>query len=253
MWRRRIPFSYQDLVEDCDIQTECYQLDGKRLGAIIKVPAELYRQYPYNASVYVIMQQLRREVFDLGMIEFPNLPLNKTNHTVAIRSPQEHAYSDNPFLTNTCQQPHQDTPPYPTAFGLEQPRRYFATWIISSNGLEAYRQLSLARPELTVEELHQILVPESLDTQMGLLVNHTPGLLLFDNSDYCSLYHAKTCKFDAISQEPEYTCDSPMYSFNEVGLINYMDIIDSRRGIHDRDLQDLEDVKVFMDEENLLG
>lgn len=243
---QRIPFNFSDIMQDCIIETGCYRIENKAIGARIIIPKELHQQYPYNSSAYGFLQQLRQEILDFGTIEFPDLPVNKTNHTVAIRSPKEHSYSNNPFLTDNCQSPHQDTPPYPTAFWLDNPRHYFATWLHSLKVAEEFYIFMQNNPHISVEDAHKILVPKSLQHKTGVLVNQTPGLILIDNSDKHSLYHARTCNFNTTELNPSYTQDSPLYAFNEVGLLNYIDTIDSRRGQHDRDAEDLADVKQYM-------
>ncbi len=178
------------------------------------------------------------------------MPVNKTNHTVALRSPKEHTYSRNPFLTDNCQSPHQDTPPYPTAFWLDAPREYFSTWLHTLTVVEEFYTFTQNNPALSTEEVHRILVPKSIQQKNGILVNQAPGLILIDNSNKHSLYHARTCNFQAIENNPAYTQDSPLYAFNEVGLLNYIDTIDSRRGSNDRNPEDLIEVKQFMDKES---
>lgn len=243
------PFTYQDFERECDIQLHCHTLDGQTLGAKIYIPQALHQLYPYNSSAYSFLQQLRAEIFALGTIEFPGLPLNKTNYTLAQGAPKEHSYSANPFMTGTCQQPHQDTPPYPTAFWLAAARRYFATWILSITAVETFFELMRNRPELSLEEIHEILLPQSLANQSGFLVNQDPGLILIDNSQHRSLYHTRTCNFTAIAARPDYRSDTPIYAFNEIGLLNYIDTMDERRGQQDRDAANLAEVKAFMENE----
>ncbi len=250
----RKPFTFQDFERECDIQLNCYTLNGQALGAKINIPQALHQQYPYNSSAYGFLQQLRAEIFEFGTVEFPNLPLNKTNYTLAQGAPKEHSYSANPFMTGTCQQPHQDTPPYPTAFWLAVARQYFATWILSIKAVEAFFELTQSRPELNLDELHKILVPESLLNQSGFLVNQNPGLILIDNSQHRSLYHTRTCNFQAVTANPDYSCDAKMYAFNEMGLLHHIDSMDERRGSEHRDAVDLAEVKIFMaDEESKQG
>jgi hypothetical protein len=83
------------------------------------------------------------------------------------------------------------------------------------------------------------------------VLNYTPGLLLIDNSHHQQLYHARTCRFDVVEQNPNYTSDAAMYAFNETGLLHYIDAMDERRGEHDRDTEEREDVRVFMTTERL--
>lgn len=245
----RQPFTFQDLTRECRVATGCHRLDGRQLGARIEVPEALRGRYPYNASAYAFLQQLRPAIHELGLIEFPHLPVNKTNHTLAQRSPREHQYSPNPYLTDICQSPHQDTPPLPTAFWLGERRRFFATWVVSQQGLEAFLALSRQAPGLGIEALHQRLVPQSLAEGTGLVLNREPGLLLLDNSEAQLLYHARTCQFDAVANEPDYCSDSPMYAYNEVGLLHYIDSLDIRRGPEDRDPMDLAQVQDFLRQE----
>lgn len=247
----RINFTFEDLSRDCRVETGIYQLDGKSVGAKLWVPEELFNQYPYNASGYDFLQQLRGSIFDYGLIEFPNLPLNKKNYTLAQRAPQQHGYSSNTYMTDFCQSPHQDTPPYPTAFWLASPRQFFATWIMSLQGVERFYRFQQTHSELSIDQIHQRLVPESLANQTGLLLNQHPGLLLIDNSARQSLYHARTCDFAAQAQQPDFETDSPMYAYNEVGLLNYIDMLDSRRGQNDRDAEQVEAVRQFMLNEGL--
>ncbi len=242
----RAPFTFQDLAKDCAIQTACYNIDEREIGAKVIVPNELQHRYPYCASAYVFLQQLRSAIFEFGVVEFPNLPVNKTNHTLAQRSPKEHTYSSNTYLTDLCQQPHQDTPPLPTAFWLGEKRNYFATWVMSTKGVEEFYAFAKDCPQLSVEEVHKIQVAQSLKSKSGFLMNQNPGLVLLDNSDNQSLYHARTCCFQAVEENPDYTFDTPMYAYSEIGLLNYIDSIDSRRCNNDRDARDLEDVKAFM-------
>lgn len=248
-------FSFNDLSKKCEVHEGCFQLNSsaglKKLGARVIVPEVLFETFPFNSSAYSFLQELRGEIFEYGLIEFPNLPVNKINHTVAMRSPKEHSYSSNPYLTEPCQSPHQDTPPYPTAFWLNEVRRYFATWIMTDIAVEDFYQFSRANSNMNIEEIHRQLVPQSLQQQTGLLLNHQPGLLLIDNSARHSLYHAKTCKFDAVLANPGYDSDTPMYTFNEVGLLNYMDELDSRRGQGFRDSDEVERVREFMQREKL--
>lgn len=245
----RKPFTFFDLQAECQIETACHQLDDRPIGVKIRVPPELYNRYPYNASAYVFLQQLRQPLLEFGTVEFPNLPLNKTNHTVAMRHPKQHSYSSNPFLTRFCQEPHQDTPPYPTAYWLDQPRRYSATWVMSLQGLLAYEKFRRQQPQADTETAHRHLVSHSLANGTGLLFNHSPGLMLMENDRHHKLYHARTCNFEAVENNPNNAEDTPTYAFNEPGLINYIDVLDSRRGNEDRDAVDLEEVKAFMAQE----
>lgn len=246
---RRQAFTFADIERECHIETDCYQLDGKALGCKVFVPEALQQQYPFNASAYGFLQELRKRIFEFGTIEFPDLPVNKTNYTLAQRSPKEHEYSPNPYMTDICQFPHQDTPPYPTAFWLPDQRRYFATWLMSLQGVKRFHEYCRANPALGIEDLHRDLVPESLQQGIGLLVNQTPGLILIDNSNHRSLYHARTCNFAAVADHPGYKTDAPMYAFNEEGLLHYIDELDIRRGDEGRDPEDAAQVRAFMADE----
>src|SRR5690606_31269730 len=118
-------FNFDDLARDCAVEIGHRRLDGRAIGARVHVPAALLGQYPYNASCYAFLQQLRAAIDEFGLIEFPGLPVNRTNHTLAQRAPWQHDYSPNPYMTDICQAPHQDTPPFPTGFWLGAPRRLF--------------------------------------------------------------------------------------------------------------------------------
>lgn len=250
---KRRPFNFRDLETECAVDTGHRRLDGRTLGARIRIPEALRGKYPYNASAYTFLQELRGEIREFGLLEFPGLPVNRTNHTVAQRAPCEHGYSPNPYLTDLCQAPHQDTPPYPTAWWLNTRRQYFATWLVSNRGLQAFLGLSRREPDLTMEAIHRQLVAPSLDEGRGLLVNCDPGLTIVDNSGANALYHARTCRFDALPSDTEKVTDSPMYTFNEIGLLHYMNSLDIRRGEHDRDTEDLAQVRAFLDEEGAVA
>jgi hypothetical protein len=251
---QRQPFSFFDIAQECAITTGCYALHGTdntvRTGAQVFVPQELQSRYPYNASAYAFLQQLREAIFDFGTIEFPGLPLNRCNHTIAMRSPREHRYSSNPYLTGECQHLHQDTPPYPTAFWLDEERHYFATWIVSLPGLQRYTEFTRENPDMAMNDVHRQLVPESLANGTGVLLNYQPGLILIDNSEHQQLYHARSCRFDAIEKTPDYEHDTPMYAYNEIGLLQYIDVMDERRGMQDRDDEDKTITALFMQSEN---
>ncbi|HEY9036811.1 MAG TPA: hypothetical protein VIM96_08895 [Pseudomonadales bacterium] len=247
----RSPFTLADIARECTIETGIHALDGHALGLRITVPAGLHNRYPYNASAYAFLQQLRDAIFEYGTVEFPELPVNPCNHTLAQRSPEQHRYSANPYLTDYCQAPHQDTPPYPTAFWLGAPRQYFATWVMSVAGVTRFLQYRQAHRHETIEAIHRALVPESLNNGSGLLLNRQPGLLLIDNSEHRQLYHARTADFAALANNPAPAEDTPMYAFNEVGLMHYIDTLDERRGPHDRDARDLADMRTFMAAERL--
>lgn len=247
----RTPFTLADIERDCHVQSGIHTLDGRPLGLRIHVPSGLRAQYPYNASAYAFLQQLRDAIFEHGTVEFPGLPVNPCNHTLAQRSPEQHRYSANPYLTDYCQAPHQDTPPYPTAFWLGAPRRYFGTWVISLQGLQRYSQYTREHPQHDIETLHRALVPESLANNTGLVLNREPGLLLIDNSNHRQLYHARTCDFSALAANPKPAEETPMHAFNEVGLMHYIDTLDERRGTQDRDAEDLAITRAFMAAESL--
>lgn len=247
----RTPFTLADIERDCHVQAGCHRLDDRPLGLRITVPAELQHRYPYNASAYAFLQQLREAILEHGTIEFPGLPVNPCNHTLAQRSPEQHRYSSNPYLTDYCQAPHQDTPPYPTAFWLGAPRHYFGTWVISLQGLQRYLQYTRQFPQHDIETVHRALVPESLANGSGLILNREPGLLLIDNSEHRRLYHARTCDFAALANNPQPAEETPMYAFNEMGLLHYIDTLDERRGGHDRHAKDLAETQAFMASEQL--
>lgn len=248
----RQAFTLVDLAQECAVETGCHALHGwqaARLGIRIHVPQALQSRYPYNASAYVFLQQLRAAIAEYGTVEFPGLPLNRCNHTIAMRAPQEHRYSSNPYLTGECQHLHQDTPPYPTAFWLGAERRYYATWIVSLPGLQRYAHFTREHPGLAMNEVHRQLVPESIANGTGIVCNHSAGLILIDNSEQQQLYHARTARFDHIAQDGGAASDTPMYAFNETGLLHYIDTMDERRGPQDRDAQDKADVIAFLQQE----
>lgn len=248
---RRQPFTFADLAQECRIEIGCHALHGmnnpRRIGAKVFVPGELLQRYPYNASAYAFLQELRRDIFEHGTIEFPGLPLNRSNYTIAMRAPREHRYSNNPYLTGECQHLHQDTPPYPTAFWLGKEREFFATWIVSLPGLQRYAQFTREHPQMAMNAVHRELVQESLAQGTGIVANHSPGLILIDNSEHQQLYHARTCRFDAIEKNPQYTQDTPMYAFNEIGLLNYIDTMDEQRGTGDRDPAEKEEIMAWLE------
>ncbi len=247
----RRAFSFADIERDCTITTDVHRLDNQPLGARIEVPTGLFDQYPYNCSAYEWMQQLREQIFDFGTIEWPGLPVNKRNYTLAQRSPFQHAYSANSYTTDLCQLPHQDTPPYPTAFWLPEQRRFSATWVMSLQGLAAFNHHQQTAPAMPIFERHQQLLAASLENGTGLLYNQQPGLLLIDNSHHRQLYHARTCNFSAMQATNAHKHDAPMYAFNEMGLMHYIDMLDERRGQNDRDDHEKADVLAFMQKEGL--
>lgn len=247
----RVPFSFADIAAECRVETAVHRLDGRALGARIHVPDALRGRYPYNGSAYGFLQQLRSAILDYGLLEFPDLPLNPQNYTLAQRAPQQHQYSSNPYLTDFCQQPHQDTPPYPTAFWLPAPRRYFATWVMGEPGLQ--RVMAAQRNGRTLDEVHRALQAQSVAQGWGLLLNQQPGLLLIDNSAHNGLFHARTGNWTAQRQQPDFDSDTPMYAFNEVGLLHYLDVMDSRRGRAHRHAAEREEVQRFMAAETPFG
>lgn len=247
---KRKAFTFSDLQIDCQVDTAVHTLDGQAIGAKVRVPRELLDRYPYNASAYTFLQELRQAIYDYGIIEFPGLPVNRSNHTVAMRHPQQHSYSDNPYLNCFCQQPHQDTPPWPTAFWLDRPRRFSATWLMSEQGLQQYSNYCRLQPQHCAEQIHRQLVPVTLANGTGILLNQSPGLMLMDNSENHQLYHARTGNFDAIDSNTDDGIDSPSYAFNEIGLLHHIDTLDSRRGDDDRDPDEREQVRRFMQNEN---
>jgi len=251
----RVAFELADLLSECGVQEACYRLDGRALGLKIFVPPQLQSQYPFNASAYAFLQQLRGAIQEYGTLEFPDLNINKVNHTLCQRAPKQHDYSKNPYMTGSCQHLHQDTPPLPTAFWLGQVRRYYATWVTSQQGANRYfdyltealsHGLQTEFDGEKLDDVHRLLVPESLANGTGLLLNQQPGLLLIDNSQQHQLYHARTCQFSAVARDPDYSRDAPMYAYNEQGLLHYIDQLDSRRGPDDRCAEDVLQVKAFL-------
>lgn len=242
----RQPFTFHDIAAECRIETGCHSLDGQRLGMKIHVPAALYSRHPFSASAYDFLQFLRPQILEHGTVEFPHLPLNRSNYTLAQRAPWEHAGNPNPYMTDECQSPHQDTPPYPTAFWLGETRRFFATWVMSLQGLRAWGEHCRQQPQAGIASRHRELVPASLANGTGLLLNRNPGLLLIDNSNHRKLYHARTCLFDKLTADTRHEHDAPMYAFNEIGLLEYIDSLDIYRGAQDRNQEEREAVRAFM-------
>ena len=247
----RKTFTFQDFSQDCELSPSPNAINHGQYGLSVRVPEALRQQWPYNATAYDFMQFFRQPIQQYGFIEFPDLPVNKSNYTLAQRSPREHSYSTNTYMTDFCQQPHQDTPPYPTAFWLDQPRAYFATWLLTSTGVQEFMRYKQHKPHISLDDLHKVLVPQSLKEGWGSLVNRQSGLILIDNSQHCALYHARTCNFLAIADEPDFYSDAAMYAFNEMGLLHYIDELDSRRGKNDRDEQQMKEITVFMQQEQL--
>ena len=239
-------FDFHDLEQDCYIESGQHHLDGRALGLRIHVPQALRGQAPYNSSAYRWMQQLRSLIYDCGIIEFPGLPVNKCNYTLAQRAPQQHRYSDNSYLTDLCQSPHQDIPPYPSAFWLEERRKYSATWLLSAEGANDFFRHAATQRALSIDELHRALLPTSLESGHGALINREPGLVLLDNSAQQSLYHARTCNFAALAGAQPPITDTPMYAYNEPGLLQHIDQLDSRRGAAHRNTIEREQVREFL-------
>lgn len=229
----------QQLTDHAHWTAPFLQLDGKPLGIRIDIPAELHQQKPFNATAYTYLHALREAIHQHGIVWLPHLPVNKTNHTLAQRSPHQHGYSSNHYLTDICQAPHQDTPPHPTAFWLGETRRFSATWVMGEAGAQRYYHFAQQQPHLSVEQIHRQLVPDSLQNGWGLLINQQPGLILIDNSQHARLYHARTCHFAAVDALPAgstaHHADTPMYAYNVVGLLHYIDQLDERRGTAHRD------------------
>ena len=248
MTRKR--FTFSDFIKECEIQENTVSLQYKSgvqsLGVKVFVPESIRQQYPYNASAYDFLQFFRKEIYEYGIIEFPDLPVNRSNYTVAMKAPEEHGYSANPYLYEQCQSPHQDTPPYPTAFWLGKERQLSATWIMTELAVEYFQKQQHRFPELSIEDIHRRVVPETLKQGSAILRNYTPGLILIDNSQHHRLYHAKTCRFQNRRQLAEISHDSPMYSFNEVGLLHYIDSLDEQRGADDRNAEERNLVQQFM-------
>lgn len=245
----RVQFTLHDLLAECTSDVGVYRLDDgaeRRLGLRVHVPPGLMGRGPYASTAYSFLQQLRGAIHEHGLIEFPGLPVNPTNHTLAQRAPWEHAYSQNPYLTGFCQSLHQDTPPYPTAFWLGAERRFFATWVTSRQGPRRLDAAQRAARAATVDALHEALVPASLNEGWGALVNHRPGLLLLDNSEACGLYHARTCLPGAGAAARALEPDAPSFAFNEVGLLEYIDTLDERRGAEHRCADDRAEVLAFL-------
>jgi len=96
---RRKPFNMNDIEAECHVDSRCHSLDGRAIVAMVSVLPTLHHRYPYNATACGFLQQLRESIYEFGTLEFPGLPVNKSNHTVAMRHPHQHSYSDNPCLT----------------------------------------------------------------------------------------------------------------------------------------------------------
>ena len=243
--------SLEDLREECRITEGQYKLDGQALGLSIEIPEELFSQPPFNGSAYNFLQGLRSEIFEYGIIELPNLPVNQQNHTLAQKHPSEHSYSQNSFLTSYCQSPHQDTPPYPSAFWLGAQRQFSATWLMGEAMCQHFYEFQASHPHLSIDEIHAMLVPESLQSKQAILINQQAGLCLIDNSQARKLYHARTALSGLKSRHDNQRCDTPMYAFNEVGLMQYIDTIDERRGADHRCEVEKQAIYQFMQNERL--
>lgn len=228
--------TWQDIEQECRIEYGIYLL-GQARGARVFIPTELQRQAPYNTSIYQFFAALREQIKAFGIIEFPQFTFNKINYTLAQAAPWQHQYSHNPFMTSWWQEPHQDTPPYPTAFGLEEERSFFATWLMTEKVVRDY----FSHPAATIEEKHRLLVPQSLAQGEAVLINQQAGLTLIDNSG--DLYHARTCTMSTQNPHLNAEQDSPMYAFNEVGLAFYMQQLDSQRGDAFRDNEEQQRIK----------
>lgn len=245
-------FSINDIESQVNVTYGTHQLEGRAIGVCIDIPEALRKEFPFNSSAYDWMQQLRDLILSYGFIEIPNLPVNKCNYTLAQRAPQQHTYSTNHYLTDLCQQPHQDTPPYPTAFWLNEQRQYSATWVMSDVGVQQFFDVYERCHD--IDDVHRQLVQLSMNAGNSLLLNQQPGLLLIDNSPCRRLYHARTCLFDKLAKamlESNAVTDTPMYAFNEVGLLNYIDQLDSRRGNEYRDNRAKQTMMQFMQQEDL--
>lgn len=249
----RPQFSFKDIAEECAIEYDYLTLKHsngvRQFGAKISVKPDQFNNFPYNASAYDFLQFLRQEIYEFGVIEIPGLPINKQNYTVAMKAPAQHSYSSNPYLTEPCQSPHQDTPPYPTAFWLPSERLISATWLLSDLGAQRFHHYRQRHREQSIEKAHEVLVPQTIEAQEGLLVNYQPGLILIDNSQHHQLYHAKTQRFENIKMGISIETDTPMYSFNEQGLLNYMDSLDEQRGPANKNQQEAFAVAEFLQRE----
>ena len=243
--------SLKDFRIDCKITEGQYNLDNKALGLSIEIPEALFNEAPFNGTAYSLLQGLRNEIRHYGIIEFPNLPVNKQNYTLAQKHPSEHSYSSNPFLTSLCQSPHQDTPPYPSAFWLNENRQYSATWLMSEVMCQAFYNYRTQNPILSVDEIHQHLVEESLSSNKAILINRQAGLCLVDNSQARQLYHARTSLIELPDRQGKERYDAPMFAFNEIGLMQYIDTIDEQRGQSHRCDKEKQSVLNFMKNERL--
>lgn len=227
----RAAFTFDDIAADCRIDYGCHAVGdlGLRLGARVHVPPALFDTALYRSSAYAFMQQLRAAIAEHGLIEFPALPLNPQNHTLAQRAPAEHGYSSNPFLTGLCQRLHQDTPPYPTAFWLGAKRYASATWVVCASAADEFNRATAHLPDAELPRAHTHWVPRLVAEGRATLVNREPGLLLLDNSDAQRLFHCRTNVVDGLRPARPVTQDAPLHAFNEMGLLQRMQL-DERRG-----------------------
>ena len=245
----RKKFSLEDITRQSKVSEGHYDIDGRKIGLRIEIPKPLHDQFPFKQNAYDFLQFLREPIFEYGLIEIPDLAVNLCNYTLAQKDPSEHHYSQNPYLTGRCQAPHQDTPPYPTAFWLGEARQYSATWVMSESFCQQFYQFQASHRQLSLDQIHQALVARSIENKQALLLNQEPGLLLIDNSHHQNLYHARTTKLDHFDNFCKLRQDSPMYAFNEVGLLNYIDQLDEQRGQENRCEQNKEAVSAFMQQE----
>jgi hypothetical protein len=89
------------------------------------VPPELMVRAPYNNSAYDFLQFLRAAIQEYGTLEFPHLPVNPRNHTLAQRAPEQHLYSSNTYLTGHCQHPASGHTTLPYCFLAERTAQIF--------------------------------------------------------------------------------------------------------------------------------
>ena len=92
---------------------------------------------------------------------------------------------------------------------------------------------------------------QSITQGQAILVNHTPGLLLIDNSSAQNLYHARTTKLDHLDSFCKLRHDSPLFAFNEIGLMHFIDQLDEQRGQQHRDSKLSKEILDFMRQESL--
>lgn len=246
----RTRFTINDIFALTKPTEGCYQLDAKTLG--LRLDCQGIDDALLKRPVYDFLLYLRQDIFKYGVIELQNLDFNLCNYTLGQGAPIEHQGNPNPYMTAHCQDLHQDTPPYPTAFGLKAPRQFYATWLTNEAQMQEFYQQKASSQE-TLEQLHQRLVPTSLENQSGFLINQKPGLTIIDNSQANKLYHARTANFKAIEQAGNFSQDSKMYAFNEVGLLQHLRQLDIYRGNEHINLEEIERVKQLVQQENLIG